>query len=45
MIDNLGLAYVIALAALYAAAIGCIALYRISREGHAEALRKLAAQA
>lgn len=45
VIDNLGLTYVGALTALYAAAIGCIALYRISRQGHEEALRQLAAKA
>jgi len=45
VITNLGVVYLAVLAALYGAAILCVSLYRITREGHEESLRKLAAQA
>ena len=45
VVNNLGLVYLVVLAALYGAAILCVSLYRITREGHEESLRKLAAQA
>lgn len=45
VIHNLGVVYLVVLAALYGAAILCVSLYRITREGHEESLRKLAAQA
>ncbi|MET3526938.1 MFS transporter [Phenylobacterium koreense] len=41
----LGAVYLIVLAALYGAAILCVSLYRITREGHEESLRRLAAKA
>ncbi len=43
--DSLGVVYLAVLAGLYGAAILCVSLYRITREGHEESLRKLAAQA
>ena len=45
VITNLGIVYLVVLAGLYGAAILCVSLYRITREGHEESLRKLAAQA
>jgi GPH family glycoside/pentoside/hexuronide:cation symporter len=45
VIMNLGVVYLVVLAVLYAAAIFCVSIYRITREGHEESLRKLAAQA
>ncbi|KRB52341.1 MAG: MFS transporter [Pseudomonadota bacterium] len=45
VVNNLGVVYLAVLAGLYGAAILCVSLYRITREGHAESLRKLAAQA
>lgn len=45
VVDNLGVVFLVVLAVLYGAAILCVSLYRITREGHEESLRKLAAQA
>lgn len=45
VVSNLGFTYLIVLGGLYGAAILCVSLYRITREGHEESLRKLAAQA
>ncbi len=45
VVNNLGVVYLVVLATLYGAAILCVSLYRITREGHEESLRKLAAQA
>jgi len=45
VVSNLGFTYLIVLGGLYGAAILCVSLYKITREGHEESLRKLAAQA
>ncbi|WP_333586034.1 MFS transporter [Phenylobacterium sp.] len=45
VLRDLGLLYVPVLGALYAASIVFVAFYAITREGHAESLRKLAADA
>lgn len=45
VIRDLGVVYLIVLAALYGAAITCVSLYRITRAGHAETLSRLAAAA
>jgi len=45
VVTNLGMTYLFVLGGLYGAAIACVSLYRITREGHAENMRKLAAQA
>ena len=45
VIRELGVVYLIVLAALYGAAITCVSLYRITRAGHAETLSRLAAAA
>jgi Na+/melibiose symporter-like transporter len=44
MIEQLGAGYAVGAVALYAIAIACYSRYRISRAGHAENLRKLAAR-
>jgi hypothetical protein len=45
VLRDLGLLYVPVLGGLYAASIAFVAFYAITREGHAESLRKLAADA
>lgn len=45
VVANLGLTYLFVLGGLYGAAIACVSLYRITRDSHAENIRKLAAQA
>lgn len=45
VVSNLGFTYLLVLGGLYGAAILCVSLYKITREGHEESLRKLAAQA
>lgn len=45
IVRNLGLTYLPVLAGLYGAAILFVSLYKITREGHEESLRKLAAAA
>ena len=44
VVSNLGFTYLMVLGGLYGAAILCVSLYRITREGHEESLRTLAAQ-
>lgn len=45
VVSNLGFTYLMVLGGLYGAAILCVSLYKITREGHEESLRRLAAQA
>ncbi|MDP3853464.1 MFS transporter [Phenylobacterium sp.] len=45
VVRELGVVYLIVLAALYGAAITCVSLYRITRAGHEETLSRLAAAA
>ncbi len=45
VIRDLGVVYLIVLAALYAAAITCVSLYKITRAGHEATLSQLAAAA
>jgi len=45
VIHDLGVVYLVVLAGLYGGAILCVSLYRITRAGHEESLRKLAAAA
>ena len=45
IVRNLGLVYLPTVVVLYGAALACLLGYRITRAGHTESLRKLAAAA